>query len=239
MEEKRTHRRFNVSALGVNGTVMLANHVEVRDLSIGGISLKADRKMNISNEYMLSLGDRDRITAKGAVMWCTLSELKGPGPQFIPIYSAGLRFTDIVKERIIEFVRSIENHLEESYGGETGKRYEVRLRGYEHKRAVLTAQGACRLKALSPGGMVVETDHSLQIGERFLIEIISWQGDHVSLTGRIASCVVAKNQCDVGVKFIEMRDEARRKLDRIRDVMNRHKRISSPLSPLRVINEAI
>ncbi len=80
MQDKRRHKRFTVNVLEVNGNMMFATEVKVIDISIGGISLKANRRLNIGSDYALKLDGKNRVIAlKGAVVWSSLRESKA-GP---------------------------------------------------------------------------------------------------------------------------------------------------------------
>ncbi len=93
-----------------------ANEVKVHNISLGGISLKADKRINIGKEYLLKLEyKKSEITAKGIVVWSLLSNSQADSKgNIIPIYSYGLKFTNDTKEQINSFIASIEENKKEA-----------------------------------------------------------------------------------------------------------------------------
>jgi hypothetical protein len=111
MEEKRRYRRFRVDIMEINGKMVFADNVTILDISAGGISLKADRRLNIGTEYTLKMEEEGKILAvKGNIVWSVLSETRQvPGGDIVPVYTAGMKFTDLSEEKsseIINFTKS-------------------------------------------------------------------------------------------------------------------------------------
>lgn len=78
MEERRRHKRFSVDILEISGKMVLARYVKILDISIGGVSFKADRRLHIGHEYTLKiLGKGKELSVKGIVMRSLLSESVG------------------------------------------------------------------------------------------------------------------------------------------------------------------
>ena len=86
------------------------DEVVMQDIGLGGMSVKADRRMNFGKEYLLKLESGKRnITAKGVVIWSILSESRADAKgNIIPIYSCGLKFTNETKEQVKSFIAFIE-----------------------------------------------------------------------------------------------------------------------------------
>jgi Tfp pilus assembly protein PilZ len=93
-----------------------ANEVKIHNISLGGISLKADKRINIGKEYLLKLAyKKSEITAKGIVVWALLSNSQADSKgNVVPIYSYGLKFTNDTKEQINSFIASIEENRREA-----------------------------------------------------------------------------------------------------------------------------
>ncbi len=106
MKSKRRYKRYKLDSMGINGKMVFATDVKILDISVGGVSLKADRRLDIGNEYVLKLENRDRlISVKGVVVWSSLSGTReGAGGEAVPIYTAGLKFTDSSPEKIEELL---------------------------------------------------------------------------------------------------------------------------------------
>ena len=75
MEEKRRDKRFSVNIMEINGKMVLATYVEILDISIGGVSFKANRRLNMGSEYSLRMESGDtELTVRGIIVRATLSE---------------------------------------------------------------------------------------------------------------------------------------------------------------------
>jgi len=94
----------------INSSMALADHVQVLDISEGGISLKADIRLNIGRQYTLTIETkRNAWTVKGIIVWSSLIENKEDAKgNFVPIYKAGLQFTNVSREAINEIIGSLQ-----------------------------------------------------------------------------------------------------------------------------------
>ena len=89
MLDKRQYKRFTVDVMDMHSKMVLADDVKILDISLSGISLKADRRLNIGCNHMLNIEDKGNIlTVKGKVIWSLLSENKdGKHGEIVPIYT--------------------------------------------------------------------------------------------------------------------------------------------------------
>ena len=110
MQEKRRYERFSVGDDELNSSMALADHVQVLDISEDGLSLKADLRLNIGRQYTLTIKtERGVSTAKGIIVWSSLIENKEDAKgNIVPIYKAGLQFTNISREAINEIIGSLQ-----------------------------------------------------------------------------------------------------------------------------------
>ena len=141
MQDSRRFKRFTLKVLEVTGKMIFATEVDVVDISIGGISIKANRRLNIGGEYALKLEDRTRtISLKGTVVWSSLSETKvGRAGEVVPIYKAGLKFTNISVEKITELLSFIEDHKKEEIYVMGSSRLNIRFHIDDEKKTLLVA----------------------------------------------------------------------------------------------------
>ncbi len=112
MSEKRRHRRFGVDVTAVSGTVSPATAVKIVDISSSGISIKADRRLQIGNEYPLRLADKERvIRVKGTVIWSSLVESrKKENGETVPVYRSGMRFNGLSESEAAAVLHFIERY---------------------------------------------------------------------------------------------------------------------------------
>ncbi len=103
MREARRYKRFKLNDCEITGKIILFNEVKVIDISIGGISLEANRRLNIGSDYNLKLEGKNTISMRGTVVWCTLGETsKVARGEVMPIYSAGMQFKDMSADMAME-----------------------------------------------------------------------------------------------------------------------------------------
>ena len=108
--ERRKFRRYIADNSDIEITMALAKYVEVLNISIGGISLKADRRLNVGRIYPLKITAHGKVfILKGMIARSSLIEgredTKG---NFVPIYKAGLQFTDVSGDAVNEIVDFLE-----------------------------------------------------------------------------------------------------------------------------------
>ena len=108
--ERRKFRRYIADNSDIGITMALAKYVEVLNISIGGISLKADRRLNVGRAYSFKITTHGKVsTLKGIIAWSSLSESREDTKgNFVPIYKAGLQFTDVSQNAVNEIVEFLE-----------------------------------------------------------------------------------------------------------------------------------
>lgn len=199
----------------INGMMMFANEVEILDMSIGGISLRADRRMNIGTEYSLKIRDKASvIPLKAAVVWSLLSGMKkDPEGRAVPLYTAGMRFTDLSPDRIAELARFIAEHRQDHHTADdmhcvSGLRFNIRYQVDAKEKAVLSFPESCRVKKISLGGMLIESTHEMEAEKRLPMELSLPKNAPISVQGRVASCLLTKEEeprlYDVGIEFVDI-----------------------------------
>jgi hypothetical protein len=224
MRDNRRYKRFSVDILGINGKMMFANEVEIQDVSARGISLKVDRRLNMGNEYTLKLGDDTKsITLKGSVVWARISGTKkGPRDEVIPIYAAGMEFVAMSADKTKEltsFLGEQANFSHEEVHKLNGLRCSMRfLVDPAFKKAVMNIRESYTVIKLSLGGMLISSESPLEIKDRIPMEILLPGDTKIQFLGRIASCLMVHEEdaprYDVGIEFVEIAEEDKKKLQR-------------------------
>jgi hypothetical protein len=118
-EERRQHKRINIELRGMSGKMAFTSYLNIIDISTGGISFEADRRLNMGRSYTLSIIlDGQTITVKGTVIWSIIKKSKKDDRgNVIPVYKAGMKFSDESKEQVREFIALIEIALKEQRKG--------------------------------------------------------------------------------------------------------------------------
>jgi hypothetical protein len=212
MSEKRRHKRFVVE--GIEGTLMFTTDVEILNISINGVALRAKRRLEIGREYTLKLEYKDRIVSlAGVVVWSVLSELhRDKHAENVPFYKAGMKFTDVISNKMAKLLEFIETYkLTEEH------RLNVRFSVTSPDKAILGGPYNYQVKKISGSGMLIETDMPLDLEERLPMEFFPEGENPIKFMGRIASCIeitsAVPKHYDIGVEFVEMAkdDESRLK----------------------------
>ncbi len=215
MRDKRRYKRFTWNITEVNARLMFAAEVEVIDISIGGILLKANRRLNIGHEYALKLNDKNKIIpVKGTVAWSSLGDSKaGEDGEVVPIYSAGMKFASMSTERIDELQNYIERHKKAEVHLIQGSRLNVRFHLDNTERAVVNIPASHEIREISYGGMVIECAQEFEVESTIPMSLSLHEDKLIKFTGRVASCRVV--YCDtqksyaIGIEFLDLTDKDR------------------------------
>jgi hypothetical protein len=118
-KERRQHKRLNIELRGMSGKMAFTSYLNIIDISAGGISFEADRRLNMGRSYTLSIiYDKQTIHIKGTVIWSIIRKSKKDDRgNVIPVYKAGMKFSDESREQIQECIPLIEIALKEQREG--------------------------------------------------------------------------------------------------------------------------
>lgn len=218
MQDKRRHKRFRLDLMGINGKMILADRVEIIDISLGGVALKTDRRLNVGKEYLIKLGDKGKsIEVKGIVVRCELStiEERSNGAR-VSIYTAGMMFKDVSPDAIADFLKSIEQDKKEAMPVMVDRRLTVRFYITTPWEKTLCFPAEFKVKEISLSGMLIQTDQALET-ESMIPMGLSLKADNpVNFIGRVASCRMTEDKgeahYEIGVEFKDLTDTDRTSL---------------------------
>jgi hypothetical protein len=220
--QKRRHRRFSVDYMKVEGRAVFTSETVINDISISGVSLVSERRLEPGREYRLQIVDHDTdITMRGAVRWCSDRDVTGlpPGSAHLK-YAAGLQFTSLAPEEIGKLARFIEKHFIEKHTqvrvhGISGCRCNIRFRLDHEETGILDIVETYRVRKLGLGGMLIESGHALEPETRLHMEITLPGGTGLEFVGRVVSCDPSPGRArhfDIGIEFIEMPEQGKLQL---------------------------
>ena len=114
--ERRKYQRYLVDNSDIGITMAFAGYVEVLNISIGGISLQADKRLNIGSTYPFKITTQGKVSAvKGTIVWSSLSESREDTKgNIVPIYKAGLQFTDVSQKEMHGVVEFLEQRKKDA-----------------------------------------------------------------------------------------------------------------------------
>lgn len=209
--EKR-YKRFKLDDLEVNGKMVSATEVKVIDISISGISVKANRRLNIGSDYTIKLEGGMTISLRGNVVCCSLIEFReGPEGEMIPMYSAGMQFINMPNEKITELQYLIESHKIEEVHVAGGTRLNIRSNIKDPGNSILICPDNYKVISISLGGMLIECRRDFEIESRISMEMLIHDDDPLTFMGRVASSKVidkeGQKQHNIGIEFLDLTEK--------------------------------
>ncbi len=215
MQNKRRYKRFVVDILEINTRLTFARNVKILNISVGGVSLRVDKQLNIGSDYTLRIeGKGKTLSIKGVVVWCLLSEsLTDPSGNVVPLYKAGIKFTDTGKEKSNEIADFIKAHVKEmskqiDVAAMKATRVYLRFLIDDPERAMLDFREQCGVKKIGLGGMLIGSEYPLDIENKYSMEITIAEDRAIRFTGRVASCIPVKKgdreRYDLGIEFLDL-----------------------------------
>lgn len=218
-DEKRKHKRYLVA--GVHGNVLYPSDLEVLNISIDGATIETTKRLDLNREYTLRIKYKDTIlNLKGRIVWSILGYRENKySKEIIPVYRAGVRFTDTLQEKtniLLNFID--ENKIRTFEKRLSGMRFEIATSedikiDYPYKYKV---------KKISLSGMLVETEYPFELNSRFNMQLFL-NGEVLNIIGRVVNYDEIKSEgstkYEVGIEFIEMPDSSRKLLKDFLDAL--------------------
>lgn len=213
MQNMRRHKRYRLDLIEVNGQISLADKVEILDISLGGIALKVDRRLNLGREYLLKLREADRtLEVKCIVVRAELSSIEQrAGGESVSIYTAGMAYKEGSSIRVAEFLQRIEQKKQTKELDAPDRRFDVRFNIGGPLDTVLSYPAQFTVKTISLSGMLIRTEQSLAPDSRVPMTLSLNAGNSVQFIGRVAVCQRNDDQestrYDIGVEFTNLTDQ--------------------------------
>ena len=93
--ENRRHPRYIVE--DIQGNVLYTSEIEVLNISVDGAAIETARRLEVNREYTFRVNYKDiSLSMKGNVVWALLTtRLKKDTQSPVPVYRAGVKFTDV------------------------------------------------------------------------------------------------------------------------------------------------
>jgi len=212
MPERRLYERFIVGILEITGRMTFARDVKIHDMSVGGVAVTVDRRLDPGSEYTLKIEGKGRaLSLRGVVVWSLLNEsLMDAYGNVVSVYKAGLKFIDLSQQQVTEIESFIEDHKRElsrevDLTKVVGTRLHVRFKIEHPGKAVLNFYENYKVEKISLGGMLIESKYELNIDDTFPMEITLTDEKSMKFIGRIASCLPKEHKkeahYDIGVEF--------------------------------------
>jgi hypothetical protein len=206
--EKRQDQRFRLDMLHVNGRLSFATEVTLFNIGMGGVSLKADQRLNVGGKYVIKLEVGGKLLPlKGVVVWSKLSESRrGNGGEVVPLYTAGMQFVDLSEEKVAGLLSFIKHHCREEIPA-GGRRQHVRFK-IKAGESILSFPVDYDVRTMSVGGMLIESDYAMEIEDTIPIELSLQHNSPVNFPGRVVFCRMTElGRHESGIEFLDLTDE--------------------------------
>ncbi|MCK9419053.1 MAG: PilZ domain-containing protein [Nitrospirae bacterium] len=187
MRIKREHTRFDL--IDIQGKMTLVNKVELVDISLGGVGLKVDKRLEVGREYLIRLGDKEHgLDVRGVIVRFTLigSEAGADGESVL-IYSAGMKFKAGSEDKITAFLNSVEHRTKEETSPMAERRLDARFQINAPREKIMVFPSNFRVKDITSGSMLIHSDQPLQKESMVPIELYLNEDDHLNLMGKVFS----------------------------------------------------
>src|SRR4030043_1964313 len=208
-KEERRHKRYIVD--GIQGNVLYPADLEILNISIEGAAIETTKWLDLNREYTLKVKSKDIVlNLRGRIVWAVLTskEKKGSG-EVIPVYRAGVRFTDTLSEKTTRLINFIEENkirtLEKRLVG-------VRFKIANTQNVQIDYPYKYEVKKMSLSGMLVETEYALDLNSNYDMELFLNE-NVLNILGRVAYCEKFDSndviKYNIGMEFVGMSDNDR------------------------------
>jgi len=214
MQDKRQHKRYRLDLVEINGKMSMADKVQILDISLGGVSLKADRRLNIGKEYLIKLQEKGKtLDVKGIVVRSELSSIEQrAGGQGVSIFTVGMMFKEGYADKLADFLKPIEQTIKKVGAPSVpDRRLNVRFNIMTPQEKILSYPLQFKVKSISLGGMLIQIEQALEINDKIPMELSLNADNAIKFIGRVASCAMMEHtgqtHYDVGVEFTDLADK--------------------------------
>jgi Tfp pilus assembly protein PilZ len=223
-QEKRRHKRYTLDKK-INGKMVLADKFEIVDISIGGIAIRTDRRLNVGKEYVIRLGSTQKsIDVRGRIIRCELSTVEqGADGEGVTIYTAAMVFQDVLPDTIMEFINSSVQVRKEAQPMTADRRLHVRFYIVASGETTLQFPAEFQVKKISLTGMLIDTDMPLKKESKVPMGLSLKDSEApVTFTGRVAFCRKTEDpdHYETGVEFTDLTQKDKTVLDTFVEYLN-------------------
>jgi hypothetical protein len=204
--DNRRYRRFFVD--GMHGNLLYSSDLDVLNISIDGAAIETTKRLELNREYTFKIRYKDvNLTLKGRVVWAILiSKEKKDSKTAIPVYRAGVAFSDTLSEKANMLLDFIEENKIRTFENRIGS---VRFKITKSENIKIDLPHRYKVKKISLTGMLAETEYPLEIDSHHDIELFL-NDSVVNIVGRIANCEKSEAEkiviYNTGIEFMQMSD---------------------------------
>jgi len=184
----RKFQRYVVEGMDIHARTVFNMEADVLDLSLSGASIQSTQRLNMGSTYTFKFTRGDNLTSvSGVVVWEKLvGTKKNEKGEMMPVYLAGVQFSDILTDKAQELIEYIKGVVGEAAGRRMAG---IRLRLLEPKKAVVIQMENYIVTEVGLGGIRIETDQEFDPDIVLLFDLTpAVEEKSVHFTGRVAYC---------------------------------------------------
>ena len=207
-------RGLRVEPDSLAGSISFTSTVRILDISLSGMAVEAESPLILGQDYTFRLGEdgEQQIDLKGKVQWCRLRRTERlPDDEVRAIYSAGLKFLDVLSDRQAELSEFIESRITMAVDRRIFGRFEIA----DHPVIRLTSDRHFEVKKINLAGMLVETDFPFNANAEFTVEV-NLQGETFRTLARVRNVEAIETgeteRYTLGLEFVEPLEKERERL---------------------------
>jgi hypothetical protein len=215
--ERRRRKRIGLEHMEVTAKTVIPTECKILDIGMNGVCVATTQWLPLNNNYSFKFHHNGTtVSNTGTVRWVKLvGTKKGSNEDSVPIYMTGMEFKSVVTDTGRGFLRVLDTYADKEDNRQNGNRFKLKLPA----KAVFNLLKECRIRQISTGGMLVETDLNLLSDQPYSWAFSFPGDDHViCCTGRIVSHAEIFNKSSrrhhFGVAFTDMKTENRKNLTR-------------------------
>lgn len=213
MQNMRRHKRFKLDLVELDGKMFLIDVVKLLDISLGGVSLKVDRELNVGKEYLITLVEKGKsIDVKGIAVHSASRETEErANGERVTIHTARLKFKDGQTAKIAGILNSIQQLNKDEVPVTADRRLHVRFHFTIPLDTILSHSAQFRVKKISLSGMLIQSEQALVINSFIPMGLSLNADDPCNFSGRIVTCQMGQDngraQYEIGVEFSNLTDK--------------------------------
>lgn len=205
--EKRKFRRYDVDS--VHCKMAYLSDINILNISMDGAAIATTQRLSIDREYSLKLNYKNSsLTIRGMIVWSVLSHSRTMiNGEVVPVYKAGVRFTNVLTDEATNLISYIEKHRTNAM--------EQRILGVRFKvghpdNAAINMPCEYSIKRISLAGMLISSEIAHAVDSEHEMEI-HLDGTSLMVVGRVANVSEVKYEgsltYDIGIEFVRMPEE--------------------------------
>jgi len=203
--------------MDVAAKTVISTECKILDIGMNGACVATTQWLPLNNNYAFKFHHNGTpVSNTGTVRWAKLvGTRKSSNEDSVPIYMTGMEFKSVLTDTGRGIIRVLDRYADKEDNRQNGNRFKLKLPA----KAVFNILKECRIRQISTGGMLIETDLDLVLDKPYSWAFRFPGDDHViCCTGRIVSHAEVFNKSSrrhhYGIAFTDVRKEDRKNLAR-------------------------